>query len=64
MFYQDLFSLLAMEIKSEDRPSKIVCHKTGDETRRLDLEEFGERLRFAATLSDSLVGRKTVFSKS
>lgn len=57
MFYQDLLSLLGMEVKSEDRPQKVVCYKTGDKTRGLDLEELGKRLKSGATLIPWLAGR-------
>ena len=39
MFYHNLFSTLGMEAKNQERPQKVVCCGSGDETCVLILEE-------------------------
>lgn len=42
VFHQGLLSPLGMEAESEERPQLLVCHRAGDEARRLATEERRE----------------------
>lgn len=43
MFHQDQVSTLGMRVESKEKQKYIVSYRPGDETGRLDLEEWRER---------------------
>lgn len=42
VFHQNLLSQLGMGAENEEGPKQIVCHRAGDETRALEMEDRRE----------------------